>query len=617
MFKSLSLWFVVFGLVCTATNIQAQNSDPEDLFNRGLILYRNGDYEQAKINFITLVAQDKNNPKLSSGLLMLAKTFYNLGDSRKAELYANRLIQEFPTSDYLSFAYFVKGNLNYERGNFYQSLENFTYAIEFAPSSNFLHKCEEAASKLVSTHISTYNLENLAQSYPWTQAEPMVTIWQARLYAKDGDAEQARTVVENFLEDNPSQRYTTIAKSLLNNMPEQTADKLRIGIIQPISGFFSNEAKDFLRGMAFALSRNRPEFLDIELLLGDSGSSMVETVKSSRDLLQTNIEFVIGDLEGSKSAAIAGLLSPYNTPLIVPVSTENGITELGDYIFQINNDTERRGTALARHAIETLQMKTFATLAPADEYGNSLTDAFTNSVDQLGGTIISQQWYYPGSTDFSRQFQSIREAGFRLAIKDTLNSRGRDATFTKIDSMYSQLDRSARYESDENEGLAKFTDIPVHSIDGIFLPIYEEDVPYIASQLALFNIKAGLLGGDYWNDAEMLRKQQRYLNGIVFVAGLHFSETDIDYINFIRDFRIATSTTPGAMAVYGYNVMNLILEAIGQGHLTGIEIANYLKNVENYQGLGTTISFDEHNVNQFVNILQFIDGNIRQLNNVQ
>lgn len=614
MFKSNSVWLFIIGILLVSAPILAQNDNPNDVFNQGLILYRNGDYEQAKINFLTLVALEENNPKRSAGLFMLAKTFNQLKDYQKAEQYADRLIQDFPTSRYLAYAYFVKGDVNYELGHYSEAMSHFAYAIEFAPNASFLHTCEEQASKLVNAHISLNTLEALRKTYPWTQAKPMLTIWSARLYAKNGNATKARDTIQDFLSNNPPQRYKVIAETLLSKLPEQTEAKVRIGIVQPISGFFAKEAKDFLRGMAFALSQNQPEDVDIELLLGDSGGSMVETVKASRDLLNTQIEFVIGDLEGDKSAAIAGLVTPSNTPVIIPVSTENGITELGSNIFQVNNDIERRGSALASYAVETLQMKTFATLSPADEYGNAMTDAFTNSVDQLGGTIVSQQWYYPGTTDFSRQFQSIREAGFRLAFKDSLRLMGRDITLTKIDSLYQRFDRSTRRESDENEGLTEFTDLPVYSIDGIFLPIYEEDVPYVSSQLALSNIKAGLLGGDYWNNAEMLRKQQRYLDGIVFVAGLHFSETDLQYINFVRDFRIATSTTPGAMAVYGYNVMNLVVQAIEQGHTTGIDIANYLKTINNYKGLGTTISFDDQNVNQFVNILQFLDGNIRQIN---
>ena len=128
--------------------------------------------------------------------------------------------------------------------------------------------------------------------------------------------------------------------------------------------------------------------------------------------------------------------------------------------------------------------------------------------------------------------------------------------------------------SDDHESLSEFTDIAVRSIDGFFLPIYEEDIPYIASQFALYNIKARLLGGDSWNAAELLRNQQRYVNGVVFFAGHFVDETELNYINFIRDFRIATSSSPGTMAIYGCNIIKLVLNGIVYDQQNPLAIIN-------------------------------------------
>lgn len=189
-----------------------------------------------------------------------------------------------------------------------------------------------------------------------------------------------------------------------------------------------------------------------------------------------------------------------------------------------------------------------------------------------------------------------------------------NVNMARIDSLYSRLDRNARRESDDNEGLVKFTDMAVKSIDGIFLPIYEEDLPYVASQFALYNIKASLLGGDNWSNADILRNQQRYVNGAVFFAGHFINKAELDYINFTRDFRIASSSSPGTMAIYGYNIMNLIIDGVNQGNSTAQKFASYLKNVHNFKGLGANISFQNNKrVNSAVNILQFQDGNIMRI----
>lgn len=611
-------FFLIALVFSQALPLLAQGFNANDAFNRGLILYRNKDYDQAKIQFLTLSARETDNPLQTAGLLMLSKTFLALKDNENALLYADQLISEFPKSSYTAFAHFVKACVLYDEKDTFSALSELTSAVEASQKQEFQYRCESAATELIGGGVQIKQLERLYKGRNWVKARPILSIWRAQLHHQNGESDKALDLINEFIESRPEQRYRVIAEKLKAQFEQNPTTRFRIGIVQPVSGFFSTEAKDFLRGMAFALKQRKNQSPKIELLLGDSKGTFAETVKTTIDLIDMDVDLIVGELEGDKSAMMAGLLYRTDIPLVIPITTDNQLTDLQSSIFQTNSSQEVRGAALAKYAVGTLHMKTFATLAPTDEYGNGLTDAFTNAVDRLGGTIVSQQWYSSGTTDFSRQLESIREAGFRYTVKDSLRALGRDVEMSRIDSLYSRMDRSVRFRSENREGLAKMTNIPMTAIDGIFLPMYEEDIPYIASQFALYNIKAGLLGGDYWYNLEELRKQQRYLEGIIFMSGYYFSETDLDYINFVRDFRTATSTSPGVMASYGYNVMNLLLNGIDGGQTMSSAITDYLSGEEEFQGLGTTISFrHRQRVNQYVNILQFLNGNIYKMNGAE
>ncbi|MBN1464197.1 penicillin-binding protein activator [candidate division KSB1 bacterium] len=610
--KSILRIWRMLALLGIPMMVAGQSSDPEALFTQGLILYRNNDFAQAKVNFLKLAALRENNPRETIGILMLAKTHFQLAEYDDVIHFAGRLINDYPGSAYVAHAYYLRACAHYERGEADQALNDLAYTVEFARTTELHHLAESTATNMLDGAISQKKIESLATSYSWDKAKPIITLWRARLEYKNGQKAAGDRILDSFLATKPAARYATIAQQLrssdLGGSPQ-----IRIGLLQPVSGYFAEESQDFLRGCAFALKRrsNGPE---IALILKDTRGDIVATINAAYELADADVQLVIGDLEGMRAATIAGLLRSSDIPVIIPVATDNNLAQISESVFQMNSDLETRSAALAEHAMKELNLKTFAILAPADDYGGIITDAFAAKVDQLHGAIISQQWYYPGTTDFSGHLQAIREAGFRHAYRDSLHSWGLNPNMARIDSIYSRLDRQARRSSEDGDNLASYTNIAVRSIDGVFIPCYEEDIPFIASQYALYNIKSQLLGGDSWNNAEMLRRQQRYVNGVVYIAGFYLAETDLDYINFTRDFRLATAKSPGAMALYGYNIMNLIIKAVDSGNRTAREIAAYLASVHEFDGLGTKISLHNRRVNEFVNILQFQDGLIYRVN---
>jgi len=585
--------------------------DTQALLNEGVINYKNGNFDQAKLKFMTLASAPKPNPRITISYLMLAKTYVRLGDYRDAENYAANLIRDYPNSRYRADAHFIVAISVYHFGDAKQAVKNFALAVEFAQSTDLANKCELYASRIVQQEISSSKLQQIYNSYPWDKAKPLFTLWLVRAYYADGEKDEGDALIADFLASRPQHRFASVARTLRDTPLDAFSTKVRIGIVLPTTGLYSSEANDMLRGMAYALKKRQKSIPKIELLLHDSHGTIPGAVRTTISLLNQDITLLIGELEGNESAAVAGLSAQTKTPLIVPVATENGIASIGSTIFQANNDLETRGNKLAEYAFQDLGLRTYAIFAPADNYGHALADAFSNRIDKLGGTIISQQWYYPGTQDFKHQFNAIREAGFRYAFRDSLIARGLKVTPGRIDSLFHAIDRATIRGTEEHEGLIKTNDIPINSIDGIFLPTYEEDLDYVAPQLALANINAQLLGGSYWQNGDILRKQRRYVNGAIFVSGNFVSETDYKYKNFVNDFRMITSASPTIMSVYGYNVMSLLIKAIDAGNAHADEIARYLENVKNFQGIGGKISLDqEKHVNSAVNFLKFEDGNI-------
>ena len=601
---------VFFLILIAAFNLWSQ-TDFQDLFNEGVIHYRNENFDQAKLKFLTIASQPQNNPNITSAYLMLAKTNEKLRNYQDALLYSEKLINEFPKSDYLAEAHFVSAIANYYMGSPANSLQSLAFAIESSNSTQLMQKCELYATQLVQNGIPINSLENVHDHTSWKKSEPLFLLWLARTNYKNGQKANGDKYIDSFLNKFPKHRYAEGAERLKATPIDEISQTVKIGILLPISGLFSAEATDLMRGMAFSLKNRKKSTPEIEIYLKDTKGSAVETVKSTLSLIDQDVNLVIGELESNKSSTVAGVMANSKIPLIIPIATENGLATISANIFQMNNDLETRGAQLAEYAFKNMGLRTFATLAPADEYGNALSDAFSNKIDELGGTILAQQWYYPGTPELKRQFDAIRESGIRYALRDSIAHMKLSVTPQRLDSLCRSIDRYVKRRSEDRTGVVESYNIPVTSIDGLFMPTYEEDIDIVAPQYALSNLSAKVLGGDYWNNGEVLRKQRSYLNGSIFIAGNYFPETDLVYRDFVNKFRQITSASPGVMAIYGYNVMNILIDAVDQGKTSSSEIIEFLENLGNYEGLGSEFTFSkEHHVNQAVNILQFQDGNI-------
>ncbi|MBD3374726.1 ABC transporter substrate-binding protein [candidate division KSB1 bacterium] len=611
---------IILGLLVwsmfTGSNVLAQQSTPQALFDQSLILYRNGQYEQARINLYQLVALGRENPVITASTFMLAKTLFHLEQNIDAEHYARTLVDQFPDSRYIGYAKFLLARLAYERGEYAQAIETLLMVVE-SGNPQLLRASQAFANDILALSIDPGQLEPLLERNLSMQSRNMLQLWIARAYYGRGNLEQGHQKVEALLDSNPGELVSRAAETLASLPPDSLAYPVRFGISLPMSGYFEEEASDFLRGVAYAKSLRDKAVPEIDLIVKDSRGRNVDAAINALDFSPETVSLVIGDLTGSLSATLAGVLTEKGVPLIIPLATDIGITHIGEKVFQANSNLEIRGQNLAQYTIQSLGMKTFATLAPADDYGQALTDAFTSTIDRMGGKIVSQQWYYPGAEDFSRQFYGMREAGLRLALRDSLEQQGLPVTTERMDSLWMALEQKTIQESEERTGLVKTTDIPINSIDGIFLPIYAEDLNVIAPQMALYNINAIPLGGSYWLDEEILNSHRRYINNALFVTGNYVMESNPEYIRFRNEFRLYTGATPGQLAIFGYNLFNLLISAIDTGNTDSDDFVNYLNNVRDYPVLGGSISFVSSNrVNQSVNLFRYRDGILEKIENL-
>jgi len=597
VFSSI-LFISILWIKSTAQTIRAENvnyvPDVEVTFSEGVNEYRNGNYEKATSIFEELLNFSPLHQRITAVYLMLGKCYYKLESYKKAISILNELVSKYPNSNYIDDAHYTMGFCYYELGEYINSLNESLYVADYGKEQKLVEKSRDNALTIIENNITLKELLHIKENTSGEMSSAILTIKLSQRFLEYGDRDRAIALLQDFVKQHPQNQYLSTVTKLLNrtHIPIHS-EEVSVGIILPLSGEYNKQAKSVLTGIQYAVKKfNDTSTVRINLVIKDSEGDMVKLVRSTQELVKDDrIVAIVGELERDKTVAIAAVTAGLSIPLISPTTSGNGVASLNDYTFQINCDLENRGYILAKYAVEELGLKTFATLAPTDNYGKNLTDSFAATVDQLGGKIIAQKWFYSDAQDLKRQFKSIRDLGFDIVNKDSL----------------------VRFYSRELDQY-KEEKVPVTSIDGVFFPCYSEQIQYIAPQFAFANIKAQIFGGEYWYDLKNLRTNQNYVEGIIFCSGYYFDETSTEFIKFRNDFRLVMKRTPEVMESYGYDAMRVLIDAIAHKQTSREAIKNHLDNLENFQGLRGPITLKGNDrVNSEIRILTFKNGTIQLL----
>ena len=303
---------------------------------------------------------------------------------------------------------------------------------------------------------------------------------------------------------------------------------------------------------------NKLPGIDIEIVPYDYGSKLITAVQELKEIaLDRSILAVFGPIENDIAVACAAIAEYEKIPMISPTSSENKLTELSPNVIQLATPVNVISENLVEQLIDSLQGRRVATLSPIDDYFIELTDAFVKKHQEIGGIIASEQWYYPGDKDFSKQFKQLKRLGLKLEFQDSLYALDPTVPPALIDSMYINYIEEKKLMLEETNTKIDSADIPVTAFDAIFMPIYTEDISSIASQYAYNNIQAQILGNSDWYNPEALKQNRTYINGLIFISDGYIDEENWDYRQFRNNFRTKYKQTPEKFDVIGLTISSM------------------------------------------------------------
>ncbi|MCF7811804.1 ABC transporter substrate-binding protein [bacterium] len=354
------------------------------------------------------------------------------------------------------------------------------------------------------------------------------------------------------------QKSETAARAARNR---QSGSHAKVGLVLPLSGSEDTYAQDFLSGFNARIS----DTPDCDIIVYDSYGDPVRAVRLARRLTtEDKVRAIVGGLEPEEAAALAAVAEADKVPFISTSCRISDLTSIGRYVFQGRINYVGIGAALAKLAFYKLELADYGILAPISQAGRQISEGFKQEIAACGGTIITEEAYYPGTRDVSAQLKRIRKVGLRKAYDDSMRTfygsfgyiladsnrykpdseelqavlpppgiefePDEDTTWTLTDTFLDSLwiadhERLNEWMTETREEIDSL-EIPLTVYDGFLLVIEPGAIEIIAPQFTRYNLKTQLLGDENWADSESHYRVKNYINGMVYaepMAAVHDS----------------------------------------------------------------------------------------------
>lgn len=533
----------------------------------GIALYEEGDYERA-----LKVFENYDHPTAN---LFAGKSYFALNNYLKAKHYLNQ-VEQSQNVEYWEAVYTL-GLTEFQLKNFGTSFDLLFEAKEQKESPSV----GRSAYNFYRDLLDYVTLEQRYEAFKATQYD------RVRLDLVESavgliDHNSAKAIFEAF-----EQTVTTIDSTEYSSIKALVSDSAaytrqynpnryvrapqgiayNIGVALPQ---FDVEAPEYeitqqlYFGIQLAIERYNSEHADKKAFLSykNTDTNVNEAAYVANDLVwNQNVDAIIGPLFSEVAAELSNFAELYEVPLLTPLANSDQLNLDKNYTFQLNPTFAVQGKKMAQHAINTLGYDTLAVIAEHGSLGEASAVAFLDESRKLGAEVVR---YYV----------------------EELASKGYD------------ISEYVKYFDPEVDTVFNY------NIDAVYAPftgtIAETLIQSLLTNLEAMQSEMTILGSEEW---ESIRLERRRLPNTSVYYTKTFEEDSLmaNTDNFQSDFRLRFEMEPNRFAYIGYDAANVVLETLNRVQNPAY-LKEGLKNLSNYRGIITNVSFSNSHINQEVKI---------------
>jgi ABC-type branched-subunit amino acid transport system substrate-binding protein/nucleotide-binding universal stress UspA family protein len=584
----------------------------EALYRAGVVFYDSQDYVNARKTFNELLFENPLHPQAPDAKRRLGRAALEVGAYRDAyqTLYSLAERAEGPERTQL----LEDAAKAAERaGLFGQALQ---IAVDLAGNAQTPEAQQAAVARVQQLVEGRAGFTDVARVMdelsPSNPAWPVLSFKLARIYYHLRDWTRLEETLNRFLAEAPSHPFAGQARELLARATRRVEVRPKtVGLLLPMSGKYKAVGEAVLRGVKLGLAGS-----DVELVVKDTQGDVNITGQAMEQLaFDEGAMVVLGPITSDDSRRAALVAEELQVPLI-NLSRQEGITDIGPYVFRNMLTNEAQARAIAEFAMKQKGFKSFAMLYPNLPYGVELANDFWDYVTENGGQVRGAESYAHDQTTFTTEAKKL--VG-RYYLEDRLDYI---ESMREVAQQTSGMDAFRKRKAMEK---AKGNVEPIVDFDAIFLPDEWRRVSLVAPALAVEDIVTNacdardverirkttgkkdlktvmLLGTNAWSSAkgasglpELIERGGKFVTCSVYVDGFFVDSQRPATQRFVKAYRQANTGDPGLLEAYGYDsarIVRQIMESKQAPRSRG-EFREALTNLKDFDGATGKTSFDE------------------------
>lgn len=250
---------------------------------------------------------------------------------------------------------------------------------------------------------------------------------------------------------------------------------------------------------------------------------------------------IFGSISSESTHIMLRVALKAEIPIVNSASTDPTIPETSiPWYFTDLQDDRVQSYTLARRIYTELGLKRVALLRVNNRYGRMGVPKFRDASRRLGHPVVIEQKFMPGTTDFSRELENIRES----------------------------------------------------RADAIVLWTDEAPAAMILKQMRAMGMTQRVFGSYRTLGSELLAKAGPAAEGFEAVFPYDPNRQDPRWLQFNRDYEARFHEKPEQFASLAYDAMNMLLDSICRAGLNRVRIQDALDNIREYDGVTGHMVFD-------------------------
>ena len=314
------------------------------------------------------------------------------------------------------------------------------------------------------------------------------------------------------------------------------SEVLNVGAVLPLTGAASSWGKQIQNGMEVAKDELSAEGQQVRIIYEDSQANPQQGIIAYNKLAKVDKVNIIFSAFSRVSVPLVALSKEDKMPLIMTIVYAKNVTAGSEYAFRFYSYEKQYVEPHFKYIVKS-RYPEVAILFINDDFGTSVREAVRNKLDSSGIKIVADESFAPNSADMRTQLSKIKEKNPKAVIF--------------IGSVPIEV----------SSALKQMQELNIKA-------------DFIEASAALAQEAARVAAGEAGEGA--------YTIAFPFTLGMNGNAFKDKYkAEFKEELNFA--------AAFGYDLLMLSARADKERGLTGKELADEIKNVQNYKSLNGNV----------------------------